>query len=404
MEKIKRIFQRMSLKKALSVIAVIVLVFVTVLSVFTILKTSQMRQNILNTRAIKIKTSETEYGFVLQPDKRGNNLYYEITPDNYTYGKLSARNQIYYNVATFLMIVLPIIYVILGTFAVVKFYYRVKLCTPIETLKDGINYISNYDLDFEMIYESDDELGMLCNTFEEMRKELYRNNQKVWDMFQERKALTASVSHDLRTPITVIKGYLDYLEKVRARGKLSEETFTMTMQNMKQSVERLERYVDCVRHIQKMEEIEIEKNTILISEFAACLESDFTLVAEQHQKTFKLINQSEMKVIYTDKNMLFKILENLLNNAIRFSATKIILTIKDDSEYLVFTVQDDGDGFCPEDLEYATSMFYSADANKENFGVGLFICKILCEKLDGTMMLKNHEDGGAIVSIQIKNK
>ena len=62
---------------------------------------------------------------------------------------------------------------------------------------------------------------------------------------QDRKALTASVSHDLRTPITVIKGYLDYLSKTMLREQLTEEVLEMTLHNMMQSTERLERYVSC---------------------------------------------------------------------------------------------------------------------------------------------------------------
>lgn len=73
-------------------------------------------------------------------------------------------------------------------------------------------HISQQDLDFQIQYTSDDELGQLCDTFEHMKNEIYKSNSKMWNMLQERKALTASVSHDLRTPITVLNGYLDYLE------------------------------------------------------------------------------------------------------------------------------------------------------------------------------------------------
>ena len=68
---------------------------------------------------------------------------------------------------------------------------------------------------------------------------------------REKKALTASVSHDLRTPITVLNGYLDYLEKSIERETLTNETLQTTIKNMTEAVDRLKRYVECVKDIQK---------------------------------------------------------------------------------------------------------------------------------------------------------
>lgn len=400
MEKVNTIFQRMNLKKALLTISAIILVMVTMLSVSTILVTDHIRQDILNTRTITFKGSGVE--FELEQNEKRQSIKYEVNPENYTYGKLSAENQIHYYILTFLMIALPILYVIAGAFAVVKFYYKMKLSLPIKELRSGIEHISGYDLDFQIKYDSEDELGMLCSTFEDMRKELYRNNQKMWGMLQERKALTASVSHDLRTPITVIKGYVEYLERAKAKGKLSEEMLDKTIQSMAQSIERLERYVDCIRDIQKMEDIEIEKTSISATDFIGDLKEEFSILMEQSQKEFVLNNQSQRDRIYTDKNMLFKVLENLLNNALRFSESRIIFTVADCEEQIDFTVQDDGKGFSRDELENAIALFYSSANGKENFGIGLSICRILCEKLGGNLLIKNNADGGACVIARIK--
>lgn len=407
MEKVKKVFQKMTLKKALLTISAVILVIVTMLSVMTILTAADVRQEILNTRTITIGKSGNHYKtgeHNLKENSEGNAIYfsYEVTPDNYTYGKLSSENQIRYVVVTFFMVVLPILYVIVGAFAVVKLYYKMKLSAPIEALRSGMEHISGYDLDFQIDYCSEDELGMLCGTFEEMRKELYYNNKKMWQMLQDRKALTASVSHDVRTPITVIKGYLEYVEKAAQRGQLSDEILAKTIQNMTQSTERLERYVDCIQDIQKMEDIEIEQSALQVSELVNDIEDDFSILAGQHQRSFQLNNQSKKDAIYTDKNMLFKILENLLNNALRFSESRIILTVADDGAFINFSVQDDGKGFDRDELQCATTLFYSSSAGKENFGIGLSICKILCEKLGGTLMIRNHADGGACVTARIK--
>ena len=70
---------------------------------------------------------------------------------------------------------------------------------------------------------------------------------------------------------------------------------------------------------------------------------------------------------------------------------------------LVNPISDDGKGFSQEELKYATSFFYSSPTNKGNFGIGLSICKILCERLDCILLLKNTADHGACITVQVKN-
>lgn len=104
-------------------------------------------------------------------------------------------------------------------------FYKVKLKIPIEILNKGANEISNNNLDFYLEYKSNDELGNLCSAFEKMRLQLNKNNIKMWTMIDDRKQLNAAFSHDLRNPLTVLKGYSDYLIKYMPTGKLSDKKF-----------------------------------------------------------------------------------------------------------------------------------------------------------------------------------
>lgn len=252
MDKIRRVFQNMSLKKSLVLLAVFSLGVVSILSITTILTFSNIRQSILDTRPVIISDYTSEYDA-----ERVNGLI--IVPHEYMYGELSIENQIYYWAVTFFMAALPVLYIIIASVIVAKLYYKLKLQTPLENLKNGMYHISEQNLDFQIEYSSDDELGKLCDTFEHMRNEIYKSNRKMWDMLQERKALTASVSHDLRTPITVINGYLDYLDKSIKKGTLTNDVLQTTIHNITGATDRLERYVDCIKDIQKIEDIEIRK-------------------------------------------------------------------------------------------------------------------------------------------------
>lgn len=399
MGKIKETFKKMSLKKSLLVLAVFCLSLVAVLSIVTILKCSDIRQEILDTRPIII----TDYIIddTNKNDMEDNNGV-TATPQKYTHGELSKENQVYYWCITILMVSLPIAYIVIASFMVAKLYYKWKLQIPLENLKNGMDYISQQDLDFQIPYTSHDELGQLCDTFEHMKNEIYKSNRKMWNMLQERKALTASVSHDLRTPITVINGYLEYLEKLIEKGTLTNDTLQITIKNMAEAADRLKRYVECVKDVQRIEDIEIKKENYDLKELIANITKEFSILAAQKNKKVVTQDFSKSACISTDKAMLSKILENIFDNALRFSSEKIVLSIKEKEEYLYFSIQDDGVGFTAEELKSATSFFFSSSTNGGNFGIGLSICKILCEKLGGDMYLDNNAEHGAIIIIRIK--
>lgn len=395
MGKIKNTFQKMSLKKSLVMLAALCLGGVSILSIITILIFSDMQQKILDIRPIVV----TDY---TMKNHEGTGSETTVVPQKYIYKELSKDNQIYYWIVTILMVILPVIYIIAASLMVAKFYYKLKLQIPLQNLKNGMYHISQQDLDFQIQYTTDDELGKLCDTFECMRNEIHKSNCKMWDMLQERKALTASISHDLRTPITVVNGYLDYLEKSMERKMLTEELLQTTIKNMAGAMSRLERYVDCVKDIQKMEEIEIRKEQYNLKEIIADITREFSVLAAQYGRKLIIHDLSQDAFIETDKDMLSKILENIFDNALRFSTDKIVLSIDEKKDYICFSIQDDGVGFTAEELNSATSFFYSSPTNGGNFGIGLSICKILCEKLGGNMCLGNNFDCGAIITIKIK--
>lgn len=395
MVKIKNTFHNMPLKTSLVSLAVLCLGVVSILTIFTILEFSNLRQEILDTRPIHI----SDYTIKRFGGSSGSAL---ITPQEYGYGDLSKENQIYYQLSTVLMAALPVVYVIAGSAVMAGVYYRLKLQTPIKALKESMSHISEQDLDFQMTYTSDDELGRLCAAFEQMRGELDKRNREMWGMLKERKALTASVSHDLRTPITVIKGYLDYLDRSLNRGRLTEDMLKTTLQNMTQAAERLERYVECVKDIQKIEDIEIKKERIELRKFLSQLSKDFAVLAEQRGKQVKIQDFSRAEKIMSDEEMLSKILENIYDNALRFAEKEIRIDVTEEKDNLLFTIQDDGRGFAEEELKTAVSLFYSSPTNGGNFGIGLSISRILCGKLGGCLRLGNRSGTGAAVTIEIK--
>ena len=396
MEKIKQQFYNMSLKKSLLLILSVALFLIIILSSTTVLLTSSLRQMILDNRTIHIAVDTA----IISENITGT---YEISPSNdeYQYSELANQDKFIYLSATVAMIALPTLYLVLGTIFIVKIYYRLKLALPIEQLNIGIANLTNNNLDFQITYNSNDELGRLCSTLEVMRNELIENNQKVWELLDQRKALTASVSHDLRTPITVLKGYLDYLLKNLPEKRVSDDVLLTTLKSMAHSSARLERYVECIQDIQKIEDIEISKTMVVGKDFLEEINNDFMIIAKNNHKDLVLEAKIVSKQLYLDKQIIFKILENLLNNSFRFANNGVKLTIMETVGYLEFVIQDDGPGFSKKDLENATTLFYSSQTNKGSFGIGLSISKILCEKHGDILKLLNNENGACAI-VQIK--
>ena len=149
----------------------------------------------------------------------------------------------------------------------------------------------------------------------------------------------------------MLNGYLDYLEKSIERETLTNETLQTTIKNMTEAVDRLKRYVECVKDIQKMEDIEIKKDNYNLKELIADITKEFSILAARENKKLVIRDFSNSHFISTDKAMLSKVLENIFDNALRFSHEEIIFSIKEKEDYLYFSMQDDGVGFTSEELK-----------------------------------------------------
>ena len=269
------------------------------------------------------------------------------------------------------------------------------MLSPILQLQEGMKRIQDNDLDFSIGYSSDDELGQLCRSMEKMRKELRHNNKTLWETLQQRKLLNTSVAHDLRTPITVLRGYLDFLEKNIPQDKLTEEMQMDTISSMQGAVLRLERYAECVRDVEKIESIEIKREQQDTVSLLKEMESNICQLEDDKKVVF--LTDIFLPSINIDKSVVFRVLENLLQNAMRYRKEKVIVEVYQRDGLFLISVKDDGKGFSEEDLRQATNMFYGKEKGSEHFGIGLGVCRLLCEKHGGFLEIGNNDISGAYV-------
>ncbi len=382
MGRIKNDIQNLSIQKTFFFISVFFMLLATLFSVLAMSELANVRYDIYE-KYIPNNVSDSDmiriiydYNFILTPSDQAilNTLDF-LTP-----------------------ISIPFFYGICIILAGALFY-RLKIKKPIVVLKEATRKIANDDLDFQIDYQVADDLGSLCRSFEKMRKDLYNKNKEMWRMMEERKRVNAAFAHDLRTPLTVLRGYTDFLLRYVPTGQISEEKLLDTVALMSEHINRLENYVNTMNAVQRLEDIIVQPQDIAIPTFVAQIKNNIKILAEQSEKNYEIHNQIAEFLLHFDDKIVLQVLDNLAANAFRYAQSMVRIECSVKSNYLQITVSDDGKGFSAEDLKSATKPFYKdlSATDKNHFGLGLNICKILCEKHGGSLILMNNALGGAKV-------
>lgn len=287
-------------------------------------------------------------------------------------------------------------------------FYQLKLKKPIAILKTGIGRIQMHDLDFVIPEVSGDELGQLCAAFETMRGELLRTNQELWRQAEERRRLNAAFAHDLRNPVTVLKGTVKQLR--RSGGLDGEEG--QALERLETYTLRIEQYVEAMSSIQRLEQMPVCKKPVDISLLQSELEETGKLLAPSHrvrvlvEDDFALdisvldnsaldISAQDGGTVQLDHGLFLTAAENLIGNAARFAKEELTISLVRKGNLLILTVEDDGPGYPAALLQNGPRPFAKMSGDAAHFGMGLYSGMLLCMKHGGTLTLQNGTERGA---------
>ena len=268
-------------------------------------------------------------------------------------------------------------------------FYQLKLKGPISVLQMGTERIRAHDLDFTIPEVSKDELGQVCAAFETMRAELLRSNQELWRQAEERKRLNAAFAHDLRNPITVLKGTV----KLLRRGAGDEQA----LDRLEVYTRRIEQYVEAMSGVQRLEQLPVEPRPVSLSQLGSELKETAGLLAPALSLSCRFPEEGWVNL---DHGLFLTVAENLIANAARFACSRMELSLKTDNGFLMLTVADDGPGFPQELIQNGPKPFGKRDGDAAHFGMGLYTCKLLCQKHGGDLWLENGP--GAVVLASFK--
>lgn len=395
MGKITEFFKRKSIKTAFTTSMLVCIVSALLLSLALSSCCQWGQSQIYKQYQFEFGVSDPEMviGFDRTADEQKGSISYQ-TPLNLM-DHFTPADRTIYNILGFLSIgVYPICFIFCIVATSILFYKR-HMQKPLAILDHAAGQIADNNLDFKIVYDKEDEMGKLCSSFEKMRQALQESNEEMWRQMEERKRLNAAFSHDLRTPLTVLKGQSELLRQYAP--KMTAEKVSDTSEMMHRHIVRLEEYVQTMGELQRLEDIEIVRQSITLE--ALCKQLEETGEAVRNGKGFshEVIGDRD-SYLNIDVSIVMRVYENLLANAVRFAKEKIMVSAESQEGYLYLTVSDDGAGFAKKDLENATKPFYKTvrETDNEHFGMGLNICKILCEKHGGYIRLSNRD--GAVVT------
>lgn len=273
-------------------------------------------------------------------------------------------------------------------------FYHLKLKKPLKILNTSVQKISKKELDFQISNTSNDELGRLCIAFENMRYELSSTFQALWKSEENQRSMYRAFAHDLRTPLTIIKGNNDIIELVAYKNNDWNQA-TQSARISNDAIKRVERYADQIKALESIDDLIINsKNTILI-DFVDSYRQQAEMLASTMSKQVQ-IHYDNNADINIDTDMILRVLDNLLCNGLEYSNEAVIIFFEYKNNKLNISINDDGNGFSDEALLHAFNPFFSTNKSGNHMGIGLTISFRLIDKLNGTLTIENNSLGGLV--------
>lgn len=280
---------------------------------------------------------------------------------------------------------------------------------PIQKLQKAAQQIKEGNLDFEIKAEEDDELGQLCRDFEEMRLRLKANAEEKVVYDKESKELISNISHDLKTPITAIKGYVEGIMDGVADTPEKMERYIKTIYNKANEMDLL---INELTLYSKIDTNRIPYNFSTISAqgyFDDCAE-DLSLELESKGVLFKYHNliEEDSKII-VDAEQLRRVINNIVNNSVKYMDKKqgeIDMKVKDVGDFIQVELGDNGKGIAAKDLQNIFDRFYRTDASRNSTkggsGIGLAIVKKIVEEHGGNIWVTSREGEGTTMYFVVR--
>jgi len=281
--------------------------------------------------------------------------------------------------------------------------YR-SIATPLVKLKKATQNIKEGNLDFELQVEGKDEFSELCRDFEEMRKRLKESAEEKVVLDKENKELISNISHDLKTPITAVKGYVEGIMDGVADTPEKMDRYVKTIYNKTNEMDHL------INELTFYSKIDTNRIPYTFSKlnvedyFSDCAE-EIGLELETRGIELVYANYVESDVfVIADGEQIRRVIHNIISNAIKYMDKPkgiIQIRVKDVGDFIQVEIEDNGKGIGSKDIAYIFDRFYRTDvsrnSSKGGSGIGLSIVKKILEDHGGKVWATSRLGIGTIM-------
>ena len=305
------------------------------------------------------------------------------------------------------MILTATIILVFTALSVGLWIYR-SIAVPLVKLKKATKNIKEGNLDFVLEVEGNDEFSQLCQDFEEMRKRLKESTEEKILMDKENKELISNISHDLKTPITAVKGYVEGIMDGVADTPEKMDRYVRTIYNKTNEMDHL------INELTFYSKIDTNRIPYTFSKlnvedyFSDCAEE---LGLEMETRGIELVyaNYVEKGVqVIADGEQIRRVIHNIVSNAIKYMEKPrgiIQLRVKDVGDFIQVEIEDNGKGIAAKDLPNIFDRFYRTDSSRNSSkggsGIGLSYAKSLITHHKGRVGASNAAGKGAIFYFEL---
>ena len=302
-------------------------------------------------------------------------------------------------------VMISVILILFFTAAILVIWTYSGIISRLRQLNNAAENIRDGNLDFSIDTKGHDEISELSESFEAMRKRLQMNAQEKLDAEQEHRMLISNIAHDLKTPITAIKGYSEGILDGVADTPEKQERYLKTIYNKANEMNTLINELTLYSNIDT-NKIPYNFHKLNVKDyFTDCMEELEMDLENQHMQLTFFNYVDEDTLMIADPEQLGRVIHNIIGNAIKYMRAEepsfISMRIKDVGDFIQVEIEDNGKGISNKDLPYIFDRFYRADASRNSAaggsGIGLSIVKKMIEDNGGKIWATSKENVGTVM-------
>ena len=302
-------------------------------------------------------------------------------------------------------VMISVILILFFTAAILVIWTYSGIISRLRQLNKAAENIRDGNLDFSIDTKGHDEISELSESFEAMLKRLQMNAQEKLDAEQEHRMLISNIAHDLKTPITAIKGYSEGILDGVADTPEKQERYLKTIYNKANEMNTLINELTLYSNIDT-NKIPYNFHKLNVKDyFTDCMEELEMDLENQHMQLTFFNYVDEDTLMIADPEQLGRVIHNIIGNAIKYMRAEepsfISMRIKDVGDFIQVEIEDNGKGISNKDLPYIFDRFYRADASRNSAaggsGIGLSIVKKIIEDHGGKIWATSKENVGTVM-------